>query len=147
MAILIINTFLVISSLAVIVYNYNYIRTRSHKLEYRIKTYLFSGIELFLFGTVSIILSFILVKEMELSLYAIIGGLISIIIYIIIISLWNKLFKSIDEELDKIGVKDKQNPNTYYGIGHRFKSINIYGLMYAFSIFFYLLSLISYFKL
>lgn len=145
MTILILTSVTILFSIFLIGIDYSFIKNQSHCLEDRIKRYIFGGIELLMIGALIIILCLFGIKNVTIAVDTISLLLIilfSILIYIMIVLLWNKLFSFFDNDLKKIE-RSKIDGKSFQ---KKYKSITIYGLVYAFGVMFYLLYVISYLK-
>lgn len=145
MTILILTSVTILFSISLIGIDYSFIKNQSHCLEDRIKRYIFGGIELLMIGALIIILCLFGIKNVTIAVDTIpllLIILFSIIIYIMLVLLWNKLFSFFDNDLKKIE-HSKIDGKSFQ---KKYKSITIYGLVYAFGVMFYLLYVISYLK-
>lgn len=140
MVIFILDTIIIILSLCMLMFDYLYIKSSKIDLNKKIKRYVFGAIELLIIGVVLVLLTIIGSREMiislEFHLLLICIGL-SILIYIGLILLWNRLFVIISSSIDKKNLK---------GSKYKFKSISIYGLVYCFGFLFYLIYGLIFFK-
>lgn len=140
MVVFIINTIIIALSLLLIFYDYKYINNETNDLENKLKRYIFGGIELMLIGIVLVALSIFASKNIDIEVKPIllaIAILISVLIYINIIILWNRLYAVFLKKISKKTLNDFR---------YKFKSITIYGLVYSFGILFYILYAMSLFK-
>lgn len=139
MIIFIINTLLVLSSIAVLIYDYMYIKNSKNNIDSRIKRFIFGGIEVLLFGIALVTLSITGSRNLNVEVkpfILIIMILIAIIVYICLIILWNKMFAYFNKYFSKKSMINQK---------YKYKSISIYGLVYSFGILFYLIYIVVFF--
>lgn len=140
MVVFIINTVLLVSSIGLIVYDYLYTKNSKNNIDARIKRFIFGGIEILIIGTVLVALSIIGSKELDVEVEPIIlifMIVIAVIAYVVLLLLWNNMFKNIQKYFSKKSVSQQK---------YKLKSISIYGLVYSFGILFYLIYLVVIFK-
>lgn len=146
MTVLILSSVTIFFSILLIGIDYSFIKNQSHSLEERIKRYIFGGIELLIIGAIIIILCLFGIKDVAIAVDTmplLLIILFSISIYIMLVLLWNKLFSFFDQDLRKIERSKSVGGTSFH---KKYKSITIYGLVYAFGVMFYLLYVISYLK-